>query len=294
MKKYLIITGGAGFIGSNLIDYLLLKTNYQIISIDNYSSGKKKNHINNSRVLYIRGDTRNISNILKNYSSKIVSLFHFGEFARIYQSFKNYDKCMDSNIQGSNEVFKFCLKHKIKLIYSATSATFGKKGSDRNLSPYAFSKAINLENLNNLKNWFNFEFEVIYFYNVYGPRQIMTGEMATVIGIFEYQYKKKKYLTVVKPGTQSRRFTHVSDTVKICYDVWRLNKCKHYLITHRRSYSILEVAKMFNKKTKFLPPRAGERYNSSIAEGIYGQKIIKKFGKISLKDYITSFIKVKI
>ncbi len=294
MKKYLIITGGAGFIGSNLIDHLLLKTNYQIISIDNYSSGKKKNHIKNSRVLYIRGDTRNISNILKNYSSKIVSLFHFGEFARIYQSFKNYDKCMDSNIQGSNEVFKFCLKHKIKLIYSATSATFGKKGSDRNLSPYAFSKAINLENLNNLKNWFNFEFEVIYFYNVYGPRQIMTGEMATVIGIFEYQYKKKKYLTVVKPGTQSRRFTHVSDTVKICYDVWRLNKCKHYLITHRRSYSILEVAKMFNKKTKFLPPRAGERYNSSIAEGIYGQKIIKKFGKISLKDYITSFIKVKI
>ena len=294
MKKYLIITGGAGFIGSNLIDYLLLKTNYQIISIDNYSSGKKKNHIKNSRVLYIRGDTRNISNILKNYSSKIVSLFHFGEFARIYQSFKNYDKCMDSNIQGSNEVFKFCLKHKIKLIYSATSATFGKKGSDRNLSPYAFSKAINLENLNNLKNWFNFEFEVIYFYNVYGPRQIMTGEMATIIGIFEYQYKKKKYLTVVKPGTQSRRFTHVSDTVKICYDAWRLNKCKHYLITHRRSYSILEVAKMFNKKTKFLPPRAGERYNSSIAEGIYGQKIIKKFGKISLKDYITSFIKVKI
>ena len=82
--------------------------------------------------------------------------------------------------------------------------------------------------------------------------------------------------------------------LKFATDVWRLNKCKHYLITHRRSYSILEVAKMFNKKTKFLPPRAGERYNSSIAEGIYGQKIIKKFGKISLKDYITSFIKVKI
>tara|TARA_B100000963_G_scaffold360561_1_gene391892 strand:- start:165 stop:1049 length:885 start_codon:yes stop_codon:yes gene_type:complete len=294
MKKYLIVTGGAGFIGSNLIEYLLLKTKYKIISIDNYSSGTKKNHIKNPRVHYFRGDTKEISKILKNYSNKIVSLFHFGEFARIYQSFKNYDMCMDSNIQGSNEVFKFCLKHKIKLIYSATSAIFGRKGSDRNLSPYAFSKATNLENLNNLKNWFNFKFEVIYFYNVYGPRQIMTGEMATIIGIFEYQYKRKKNLTVVKPGTQSRRFTHVLDTIKVCYDAWKSDKCKHYLITHRKSYSILEVAKMFNTKTKFLPPRAGERYNSSVTEGIFGQKIIKKFGKISLKDHITSFIKMKI
>ena len=245
MKNLFVVTGGAGFIGSNLIAHLLKKTQFKIISLDNYSTGKIKNHLSNKRVTYINCDTKNISKKLDKYKNKIHSLFHFGEFARIYQSFLKMNECINSNSIGTHAVFNFCFKNKIRLIYSATSASIGNNGKDKNLSPYAFTKAKNLELLENLKKWFNFKYEIIYFYNVYGPRQIGTGSMATVIGIFEQQYKRKKPLTVVKPGTQSRRFTHVDDTVAACYYAWKKNKCRHYSISHKRSYSIIEVAKMF-------------------------------------------------
>ena len=291
MKNYIIITGGAGFVGTNLIQLLLKKTNYKIISIDNYSTGNNKNHIKSKRLKYLKGDTSNIRNILKDKKNKIHSVFHFGEFSRIYQSFIKFNECFNSNSLGSREVFKFCLDNKIKLIYSATSAIFGKKGNDKNLSPYAFTKSNNLELLENLKKWFNFKYEIIYFYNVYGDRQIETGDMATVIGIFQNQYKKKKTLTVVKPGNQTRRFTHISDTVNVCYMAWKLNKCSHYSISHKKSYSILSVAKMFGSKIRFLPTREGERYASALTNISYNNKVIKLYGKINLKDYITSFIK---
>ena len=291
MKNYIIVTGGAGFVGTNLIQLLLKKTNYKIISIDNYSTGNNKNHIKSKRLKYLKGDTSNIRNILKNKKNKIYSVFHFGEFSRIYQSFIKFNECFNSNSLGSREVFKFCLDNKIKLIYSATSAIFGKKGNDKNLSPYAFTKSNNLELLENLKKWFNFKYEIIYFYNVYGDKQIEAGEMATVIGIFQNQFKNKKTLTVVKPGTQTRRFTHISDTVNICYMAWKLNKCSHYSISHKKSYSILSVAKMFGSKIRFLPPRKGERYASALTNISYNNKVIKLYGKINLKDYITSFIK---
>ena len=290
MKNYLVITGGAGFIGSNLINYLILNTNYKIISLDNYSSGSKKNHIDSKRVKYLNSDVRNISKILTTYKNKINALFHFGEFSRIYQSFLKLNECINSNVIGTHEVFKFCLKNNIKLIYSATSATIGNKGKDKYLSPYAFTKAQNLEMLENLKNWYNFKYEIIYFYNVYGPKQISVGDMATVIGIFQDQYMKKKPLTVVKPGTQSRRFTHISDTVEVCYYAWKKNKNRHYSISHKDSYTILEVAKMFGSKIEFLKERRGERYNSAITNNNLSNKIYKKFGKISLKNYINEFI----
>ena len=289
MIKSIVVTGGAGFIGTNLIKKLLIKTNYNIISIDNYSSGTKSNHIKNKRVKYINGDTKNISKFISK-PKKIITLFHFGEFARIYQSFLKLNDCIDSNTIGSNSIFNFCLKNKIKLIYSATSATLGNKGNDKNLSPYAFTKAKNLELLENLKKWFGFRFEVIYFYNVYGPHQISSGDMATIIGIFENLYKSRKPLTVVRPGTQTRRFTHVQDTVDICYLAWKKNKCNHYSISNKKSYSINEVAKMFNTKIKFLPSRPGERYASALINSNLSNKVHRYFGKINLKDYIKSFL----
>jgi UDP-glucose 4-epimerase len=291
MKKDTItITGGAGFVGSNLITLLLKKTRYKIISIDNYSSGLTKNHIRDKRVKYLRGDTRNITNLLKNPKS-LNSIFHFGEFSRIYQSFVNMNDCINSNTIGSNAVFNYCLKHNIKLIYSATSATLGNKGNDKNLSPYAFTKAKNLELLENLKKWFNFKFEVIYFYNVYGPNQICKGNMATVIGIFENCFKINKPLTIVKPGSQSRRFTHIYDTVEICYLAWKNNKCRHYSISNHKSYTILQVAKMFGSKIQFLNERAGERYASALTNLNLENKVFKYFGKINLKDYIKGIVK---
>ena len=198
--------------------------------------------------------------------------------------------CISSNTVGTNEVFNFCLENNIKLIYSATSASIGNKGKDKNLSPYAFTKAQNLEMLENFKNWYNFKFEIIYFYNVYGPKQIDKGNMATVIGIFESQYKLNKPLTVVKPGYQTRRFTHINDTIETCYFAWKKNKSKHYSISHKQSYSILEVAKMFGSKIKYLPKRRGERYASALTNMNLSNKVNKCYGKINLKDYVISFI----
>jgi len=290
MRNILVVTGGAGFIGSNLISELLKFKKYKIISVDNYSSGLSKNHIKNKRVKYLKSSTKNIDIILKSYIGKIHSIFHFGEFARIYQSFKKINECFSSNVEGSSNVFNFSLKNKIRLIYSATSASLGNKGNDMNLSPYAFSKAKNLELLENLKKWFNFRHEVVYFYNVYGKRQICKGDMATVVGIFEDHFMSGKKLPVVKPGTQARRFTHVLDTVKACVFAWRKNKCKHYSIASKQSFSIIKLAKLFKSKIRFLPMRKGERFGSALTKMNLNNKIIRLSAKIRLKDYVSNFL----
>ena len=289
-KNTILVTGGAGFVGTNLIKRLVSETKFKILSLDDYSSGSKLNHINNKRVKYLRGKTQNIVKIIKQ-PEKIKTIFHLGEFARIYQSFLKMKVCIDSNFVGTNTVFNFCLLHKIQIVYSATSASLGNKGEDKNLSPYAFTKSKNLELLENLKKWFNLKFEIIYFYNVYGPRHIKSGEMATVIGIFENLFKKKKPLTIVRPGNQTRRFTHISDTVDVCIEAWKKNRCCHYSISHKKSHSIKEVAKMFKSKYKYLKARPGERYSSALTNMSLNNKIIKRYGKIYLKDYVTSFIK---
>jgi UDP-glucose 4-epimerase len=290
MRNILVVTGGAGFIGSNLISELLKFKKFTILSIDNYSSGFVKNHIKNKRVRYLKGSTKNFESLLKNYKGKIHSIFHFGEFARIYQSFKKINECFASNIEGSSNVFNFALKNKIKLIYSATSASLGNKGQDMNLSPYAFSKAKNLELLENLKKWFSFRYEVIYFYNVYGERQICKGDMATVVGIFEDCFRLGKKLPLVRPGTQERRFTHVLDTVKNCIFAWRKNKNKHYSISSKQSHSIIELANMFKGKIRYLPKREGERFASALTKMNLNNKIIRLSAKIKLRDYINNFL----
>ncbi len=287
-KKYLVVTGGAGFVGSNLIKCLIKRTKYNIISLDNYSTGKIQNHFNHKRVKYLKGDTKKISELLKRYKSKIISVFHFGEFARIYQSFLKMNECINSNSIGTHEVFRFCLENKIRCIYSATSASLGNKGKDKNLSPYAFTKAKNLEMLENLNKWFNLKYEVIYFYNVYGPNQIKKGPMATVIGIFEDQYKNGYPLTVVRPGNQSRKFTHIDDTVDVCFLAWKKNKCRHYSIASKTSYTIMQVAKLFGGKIKYLPFRKGERFASALTNMNLSRKVYKIFGKKSLKEYVHS------
>jgi UDP-glucose 4-epimerase len=292
MKNILVVTGGAGFIGSNLIEELIKFKKYTIISLDNYSSGSERNHIKNPKIKYLKGDTKKISYILKKYKKKIHTIFHFGEFSRIFKSFERIKDCFDYNIQGSAELFNFALENKIKLVYSATSATLGNKGLDMNLSPYAFTKAKNLELLENLKRWFNFKYEVIYFYNVYGPKQILNGEMAAVVGVFVNCYLNKKPLTVVRPGTQTRRFTHVKDTVNACIYAWRKNKNLHYSVAANKSYSIMELAKMFKSKIKFLPKRLGERYSSALLKMNLNNKIIRIKAKIKIKDYVNNFFSI--
>ena len=291
MKNIIIITGGAGFIGSNLIKFLVKKTKFKIISIDNYSTGSINNHSKHKNVKYFKSDNFHITELLKPYKKKIKVIFHFGEFSRIYQSFLHMNKCIQSNTIGSVAVFNFCLENKIKLIYSATSASLGNAGRDKNLSPYAFTKSKNIEFLENLKKWFKFKYEVIFFYNVYGPKQITTGNMATVIGIFEDSFIKGKALPVVKPGTQSRRFTHIKDTVEVCFKAWKANKCRYYSISNNTSLTVVEVAKLFNSKIKYLSARKGERYASALSGMSLNNKVYKNLGKIQLRDYIFEFLK---
>jgi UDP-glucose 4-epimerase len=291
MKNILVVTGGAGFIGSNLIELLLKKTKFNIISIDNYSSGSKNNHVRNSRVNYLKGETLDFFKHFKKIKKKIKTIFHFAEFSRIFQSFENYKECLHSNISGTQEVIKFCLENNIKIIYSATSASLGNNQEDQHLSPYAFSKSVNMNLIMNLNKWFKLKYEIIYFYNVYGPKQIMNSKMSAVIGIFCDQYLNKKPLTVVLPGTQSRRFTHVKDTVEGCFTAWKKNKNQHYLISFPKSHMIKEVAKLFSKNIKYIKSRKGERFKSTIIDSIRGKKIINLPSKRSLEDYVNDFKK---
>lgn len=288
-KNFIVVTGGAGFVGSNLIDYLIKNTKYKILSLDNYSTGRKINQNANKRVKYINGDTNDIHQLLNKYKYSINVIFHFGEYARIHQSFDDVSKCFRSNISGTSKVFSFCLKNNIKIIYSATSASLGNNGLDQGLSPYAFTKSKNLNLLMQLNKWYDFQYEALYFYNVYGNRQIEKGRMATVIGIFENQLKNKKKLTVVKPGSQSRKFTHINDTVKGCFIAWKKNKNRHYTLSNSKSYTILQVANMFSKNIKFIKNRLGERNKSSVVKKIGSLKIYNIKCSTSLKSYIDAF-----
>jgi UDP-glucose 4-epimerase len=290
MKKYIVVTGGAGFIGSNLIKFLI-KKNYHIISLDNYSAGSIQNHITNSKIRYIKGNTRDINDLLLKYKKNIKVIFHFGEFSRIHSSFLNIEKCIQSNIIGTAAVINFCLQNKIKIIYSATSASLGNQGRDQNLSPYALTKAKNLKLLIHLNRWFNLSYEIVYFYNVYGNGHIKTGNMATVIGIFEHQTENKLPLTVVKPGIQSRTFTHIEDTIEGCYLAWKKNKNRHYALSNNKSYTIIEIAKMFGGKITYLNKKLGERYRSAKVNKIGNIKIYNIRCKKNIKLYIDNFLK---
>ena len=293
MKNIILITGGAGFIGSNLIKYLIIKTNYKIISLDNYFSGSKKNHINNKRVKYIRGDNQKISFLLDKYKKKIKVIFHFGEFSRIYQSFFMYKRCIDSNLKGSFEVITFAATNKIKLIYSATSSMLGNRGKDEHLSPYSWSKSKNIELIKNFNKWFGLKYEIVFFYNVYGPGQIKNSIMSAVIGIFEYLYEQNKPLTVVKPGTQKRDFTHIDDIVRGCYLAWIKGNQSEYMLGTKKQYRVIDIAKMFKRPIKLIPSRRGERFKSSITNN-NAYKQLKYKAKIDVKDYIEDYLNNKI
>ena len=290
MKKIIIVTGGAGFIGSNLIKFLLKRTNFNIISIDNYTTGSIKNHVINKNVKYINGQNKDISRILRNYKKKIKIIYHFGEFSRIYQSFLHTKDCVNSNIYNSFEVINFAKDNNIKIIYSATSSNLGNDGKDQNSSPYAWTKTKNIELIKNYGDWFGLRYEILYFYNVYGPGQIKNGKMSALIAIFEKQYKNKKPLTIVKPGTQLRDFTHIDDIIEGCYKAVIKNKNKEYMLSSGKKFSILQIAKMFNTKYKYISKRPGDRKDSIVLNN-NAKKILGFKSKNTLKDYIENFIK---
>ena len=292
--RYAIVTGGAGFIGSNLIEKLLFKNKkIKILSLDNYSSGSIKNHIKSNRVKYIRGDTRNFEKIFKKYKKKVDVIFHFGEFSRIAQSFVKTEDCLKTNIEGSYKVIKFCLDNNIKIIYSATSATLGDENNPHR-SPYSYSKFNNLNLLINLNKWFGLKYSVVYFYNVYGGRQIQDGHfMSAVVGIFENQFLQNKKLTVVRPGSQKRNFTHVDDTIKCVLKLYKSTKNLHYAVYNKKFISILNLAKLFSSNIQMIKERPGERFESKTVNFYRGIRIKKYISSKSIKQYIYSLKKRK-
>ena len=271
----ILVTGGAGYVGSNLIKHLKENTNATITSLDNYFTGQEANHIKG--VEYIQDCTWKINELPK---QDIV--YHFGEYSRVVPSFKDVEYLMTSNLWGTSRVLEQCKKWNAKLIYSASSSRFG---GNEDLSPYSWVKAKMVELIKNYSEWYGLKYEVCYFYNVYGKNHITEGDYATVIGIFEKQYKEGKALTVVGDGKQSRQFTHIDDIVNALDKVRKRDSNKEWYLSSDVEYKIIDVARMFTDNIKFIPERKGERYKATTIQNDT-KKVLNWKIKNNLEDYI--------
>jgi len=274
----ILVTGGAGFIGSNLIKRLI-KEDYSIVSLDNYSTGSINNHI--TGVEYITGDTKDISSLI-NFVPDII--FHFGEYSRVERSFNDIDKVIDYNYLGTSAVLAFVKENNVRLIYAGSSTKFGDNGS--NSSPYAWSKSNNVTMIKNYGIWFNIDYAIVYFYNVYGAGELESGDMATLIGKFKRLTKNNEQLSVVSPGTQIRNFTHIDDTVDALLLVMIKGIGDGYGIGSSEPYTVYEVAKMFqpNNAPIMLAARPGNRMIADVVTA--KTQSLGWEPKRSLMDYI--------
>ena len=258
MKKRALVTGGAGFIGSHLCEKLKEK-GYEVYSLDNYSTGTKKNHIEG--VHYIKGDTKDIAKLVKITPDYI---YHLGEYSRVEQSFEDLQMVWESNKNGTFAVLEFCRQNAAKLIYAGSSTKFGDGGLGRNQSPYAWTKASNTELVQNYGHWFNISYAIVYFYNVYGGREIATGKYATLIALFKEKYLRGEPLSVVSPGIQKRNFTHIEDIISGLVLVGENGSGDEFGIGSKECYSVLEIAQMFEAPIEMLPPRQGNRMGAEV------------------------------
>lgn len=292
IKNEIVITGGLGFIGRNLVNFLDKKfKNYRFIVYDKSKKNLKLLNLKslNNKIDIIIANTLDIEKKLRKYK-RISTIFHLAEFSRIFKSFQYANECFTSNTLGTYKVLNFCRQNKIKFIYSASSSKFGNNGKDEHLSPYSWTKSKNIELIKNFNRWYGLNYEIVYYYNVYGIGQSYNGKLAAVIGIFEDQYLKNKPLTVVSPGTQTRDFTHISDIVRGTYLAWKKNLNREYMLGTGKLISIKNIANLFDHKIKMIPPRQGERASSSK----FDNSALKTLGykpKVDIKDYIKNFVK---
>jgi UDP-glucose 4-epimerase len=285
--KRILVTGGAGYIASNLIKELIKDNEVSsIISIDNYFSGSKDNHVNSEKIKYIEGNTWEIESLLPKNDFDII--YHFGEYSRIVHSFDDIDFVIKSLVHGTLAVLQFTLQNNSKFIYSASSSKFGNNGEDENLSPYAFFKSKNVELIKNYHSWFNLDFEICYFFNVYGRNHIKKGKYATVIAIFEEQFKQGLPISVVKPGTQSRDFTHIDDVCNGILLASNANRNDEYFLRYGKNYKLIDVAKSFSDNIIYIPERGGERFTSEYFK-TDTEKVLQWSPKIELFEYIKEF-----
>ena len=258
----ILVTGGAGFVGSNLIKKLLKQyPDSKIVSVDNYFTGKESNHhegatyLNMSVMDYLKSDNDFVPDLV----------YHFGEYSRIVTSFKDIDYLIDTNLYSTSLLIEQCHKWGAKLVYSASSSKFGNDGKDENLSPYAWVKAKMVELIKNYGEWYGLKYQIVYFYNVYGPGQIESGDYATVIGIFERQYRNGEKLTVVSPGTQQRDFTHIDDIIEGVIRATQKDFNHEWFLRRGVPKTIIEIADLFGE-WKMIEQRRGERQTADVIE----------------------------
>ena len=263
--KNVLVTGGAGFIGSNLIRHLLNvhPEIERIVILDNLFTSKSYKPHKSKKVKFINGPTWEIEDFFSDEEGLFDVVFHFGEYSRIVKSFDDVNYVMKTNLHGTTRVLEMCRKWGAKLIYSASSSKFGNDGKDENLSPYSWAKSKIVELIKNYNDWYGLQYEICYFFNVYGPGQITKGDYATVIGIFERQFMNEESMTVVSPGTQTRDFTHVYDIVRGVVKTINMNMNKEWHLRSGKNVSIIEVANMYDYgKWHLIPERRGERFTS--------------------------------
>lgn len=281
-KKKILVTGGAGFVGSNLCERLAQDENNEVYSLDNYFTGSIDNHVPN--VTYIEGITADIDNLI---DFNPHTIYHLGEYSRVEQSFDDIEKVWRYNKDGIFAVLQFCRKTGAKIVYAGSSTKFGDGGLGRSQSPYAWTKASNTELVENYGTWFNVPYAIVYFYNVYGKREISSGKYATLIALFKERAKKGEPLTVVSPGTQKRNFTHIDDIINGLVLVGENGFGDEFGIGSSEAYTILEIAQMFGGGIEMLPERQGNRMTAdvvTIKTEALGWKVTK-----TIKDYIKEF-----
>ncbi|MBE0497231.1 MAG: NAD-dependent epimerase/dehydratase family protein [Campylobacterales bacterium] len=279
MKKKILVTGGAGFVGSHLCEKLSKNDNYEVYSLDNYFTGSIGNHVPN--VTYIQGDTADIATLV-NFNPDM--LYHLGEYSRVEQSFDDMEKVWRYNKDGIFAVLEFVRKAGCKILYAGSSTKFGDGGLGRSASPYAWTKASNTELVENYGAWFNVPYAITYFYNVYGPREIQTGKYATLIALFKEKMKNDEPLTVVSPGTQKRNFTHIDDIVDGLILVGENGYGDEFGIGSEEAFTIKEVAGLFGGEIQMLPERRGNRMTAEVMSG--KTKALGWSPKRNLKEYV--------
>lgn len=288
----ILVTGGAGFVGSRLIRRLLTDhpdADSRVVSVDNYFTGTDDNHVDDARVVYTRASTTDIAKVWAEHGFDSPSIvYHLGEYSRVVQSFDDIDLTWEFNLRGTKEIVRFAHAHSARLLYAGSSSKFGNDGQDENLNPYAWTKAKNVEYIRNFSTWYGLDYVITYFYNVYGPGQIKHGRYATVIGIFESQYERGEPLTVVEPGTQTRDFTHIDDIVDGIVLCAERGSGDGYLLGAGNERPLAEVAALFGSEYRLVPALRGERVRGqadmSKARGLGWSP------KRRLDDYVAGFV----